>query len=491
MGVTSTGIFCRPICPARTPRRAYCRFFPSAAAARAAGFRPCLRCRPETAPGTPAWQGTAASVTRALRLIEAGALDGKGSVATLAERLGLGERHLRRLFARHVGTTPGAVARLRRVLFAKQLIDETAWPMRTVAEAAGFGSQRRFNAALREVYGRSPSALRDASRGGRDRAGLVRETPAPARPPRAVGPAVAAAPRVLTLGLAHHPPLDWEALRGFLAARAIPGVEACDAEGDGYARVVRDTDGVALVEVRPDPAADRLVVSVRTTVTGSLLDLTARLRRLFDLDADAAAIDGVLATVPVLRASVARWPGVRVPGAVDGFETAVRAVLGQQVSVAGATTLAARLVERWGDPLPPALGGVAGLERLFPTPERLADAPVETIGLPRARGETIRTLARAVAEAPGLLEPGASLEASTAAWEALPGIGPWTAQYVAMRVLREPDALPSGDLVLQRALAKTPGGRGTSREVEKALEGCRPFRAYAAIRLWQATVDGG
>lgn len=470
VGVTSTGIFCRPVCPARTPKVRNCTFWRSAAAAQAAGYRPCLRCRPEAAPGTPAWRGTAATVSRALRLIEDGALDGESSVEDLATRVGMSDRHLRRLFDRHLGTTPIAVAKLRRVLFAKQLLDETGLSMSEVASAAGFASQRRFNACLREVYGRSPSALRSARPG------------APAR--NASGP--------LQLSLPYRPPLAWEALLGFLRARAIAGVECV--EGGRYARSLRVGEGVARIRVACDTARGRLVVDVDLAGSASLLDVAGRLRRLFDLDADAVAIDAVLGRVRGLARHVRDVPGVRVPGTVDGFETAVRAVLGQQVSVKGATTLAGRIVARWGEALPPALAAhceEARLSALFPRPDALLDAPLEEIGLTRARAETIRGLARAVIDAPRLLAPAASLEEGAAAWQALRGVGPWTAQYVAMRVLREPDALPVGDLGLRKAVSRKNAEKpASSTEVAKRLEGCRPYRAYAAMRLWDDLATG-
>ena len=464
VGVTSTGIFCRPICPAPTPKARNCTFWRSAAAAQAAGFRPCLRCRPEAAPGTPAWRGTAATVTRALRLIEDGALDGDGSVERLAERLGIGDRHLRRLFDRHLGTTPVAVARIRRVLFAKQLLDETRLPMTEVALAAGFASQRRFNACMREVYGQAPSALRRAR----------------ARPTEEAGP--------LRLSLPYRPPFAWDALTRFLSGRAIPGVERV--EGAIYERAMRVGDGIARVRVEPDPGRSRLSVDVHLEGTTALFDVARRLRRLFDLDADAVAIDAALGRVRTLSKHVRAVPGVRVPGAVDGFETAVRAVLGQQVSVKGATTIAGRIVDRYGEGLPERLAGGEGIRALFPTAGALVEAPLEEVGLTRARADTIRGLAQAVLERPALLDPASDLEQAITAWESLRGIGPWTAHYVAMRVLGEPDALPVGDLGLRKALAAKGAEEPVSRAlVGKRLEGCRPYRAYAAMRLWDRLGD--
>jgi len=456
-GVTTTRIFCRPICPAPAPRAAHCRFFPSAAAAQAAGFRPCLRCRPEAAPGTAAWRGSAASVSRALRLIEKGALDGEGGVDALAAKLGMGARHLRRLFELHLGATPRDVARLRRVLFAKQLLDETALPMAEVAASAGFGSLRRFNACLSEVYGRPPSALR-----GRPRAA-------------AAGPAV-------VLSLPYRPPFDWDALLTFFTRRAIAGVERVD--GRTYQRTVRTAAGPAAVAVSDDPERRRLRVAVRMVSSAGLLELRTRLRQLFDLDADLAAIDAALVRSELLRADVRARPGMRVPGACDGFETAVRGILGQQISVAAASTLAGRIAERFGDPLPDPLQLDPALTRLFPTPAQLAEVPLESVGVIRARADAIRGLAKAVIDDPSLVDPGAGLEADLLRWQALPGVGPWTAQLVAMRVLREPDALPAGDLGLRKAITPPGASPRSAAELESLLEDCRPYRAYAAVRLW-------
>lgn len=480
-GVTTTGVFCRPICPAPTPKPANCRYFRSAAAARTAGFRPCLRCRPEAAPGTAAWRGSEATVSRALRLIEGGVLDGEGDVESLAAKLGVGARHLRRLFELHLGATPRDVAILRRVLFAKQLLDETTLPILAVAESAGFGSVRRFNATMKAVYGRPPTALRAA------RPAL------PARPVQRARRAVAASAEAgrapssdaampLVLSLAYRPPFAWDVLLAFLARRALPGVEAVV---DGtYRRTLRTAAGPAGIAVGHDPERARLRVEVRIASPAGLLELRERLRRLFDLDADPRAIDPVVARVPMLRADVRRRPGLRVPGACDGFETAVRVILGQQISVAGATTLAGRIAAALGDPLPAQLVPGPGLERLFPTADRLAEAELERLGVIRARAAAIRGLAQAVARDPDMIEPGAAPEKRLERWQALPGIGPWTAQLVAMRVLREPDALPASDLGLRQAITPKGATPRPAAEVERLLEPGRPYRAYAALRLW-------
>ena len=335
--VRSTGVFCRPVCPARTPKRENCLFVPCAAAARELGFRPCLRCRPETSPGTPAWLGTSATVSRAMRLIADGALD-DGSVGGLAERLGIGERHLRRLFLSHLGAAPLAVAQTRRLLFAKQLIDETDLPMARIAFASGFASIRRFNAAVQEAWGESPSGLRRGRRrSGGDRSEIV-------------------------LRIAYRPPFDWEGLLRFLAPRAIPGVEQVT-EGR-YRRTIRVDDAVGVVVVEPDPKGAALRARVRLSRPAPLVSVAERLRRVFDCGADPEVIAAHLARDRFLARHLAKTPGVRVPGAWDGFELAVRAILGQQVSVAAATRLSGRLVEAYGEPVR-VCGGEDGVGHAF------------------------------------------------------------------------------------------------------------------------------
>jgi AraC family transcriptional regulator of adaptative response / DNA-3-methyladenine glycosylase II len=456
VAVRTTGIYCRPVCPAPTPRRENCTFVACAAAAEEAGYRACLRCRPEAAPGTPAWQGSSATVMRALRLIEAGALDDSG-VDALAAKLGVGDRHLRRLFATHLGASPHAVAATRRSHFAKQLIDQTSMPMAEIAFAAGFASVRRFNDAIRSTFGRPPRALRRTQRG------------------RGAGDAG------VELRLAYRPPYAWEDLLAFLAARAIPGVE-CVTDGV-YRRSFRQDDAVGWLEVAPLPASNQLRVRVRAAGAPRLIDLARRLRALFDLGAAPDAIAAALRDDAALAKALRAAPGIRVPGALDGFELAVRAILGQQVSVRGATTLAGRLVAQFGaklpdDCLPPVSDGPVPTHE-FPSPELLADADVASIGLPGARAAAIRALAREVARGGLRLEPAADPDAAREALLALPGVGEWTAAYVAMRALREPDAFPAGDLGLRRALGVAAG------ELARRSEAWRPWRAYAAMLLWQ------
>ena len=454
-GVVTTGVYCRPVCPVRPAKPENVRWFACAAAAEAAGFRPCRRCRPEASPGTPAWSGTSAVVARALRLIAAGALD-EGGVDGLADRLGLGARQLRRLFATHLGASPAEVARARRAHFARTLLDETDLPMAEVAFSAGFGSIRDFNHALRATFGRTPTALRRA----RGRRGPVANHGG------------------VTVRLAFRPPLDWSGLLGFLAPRATPGVEAVAA--GVYRRTIAIDKGAGTIEVRAAAGEPHLLMRVRLARPERLLQVVARARRLFDLDADPVPIADHLAASPELTPLVARRPGLRVPGAWDAFELAVRAVLGQQVTVRGATTLAGRLVRAAGTPLDRAEDG---LTHLFPRPEALAHADLASVGVPRARAATIRALAGAVASGEVVLDASRGLEDAVARLAAVPGIGAWTAHYVAMRALGEPDAFPAADLGLRRALGNGAGRLAPARVAERA-EAWRPWRAYAVMHLW-------
>jgi AraC family transcriptional regulator of adaptative response / DNA-3-methyladenine glycosylase II len=464
VGVTSTGIYCRPICPARTPKRANVRFFASAAAAEAAGFRACLRCRPEVSPEAGAWRGAGASVARALALIEGGALDG-ADVAALAERLGLGERQLRRLFRQHLGASPVQVAQTRRVLLAKQLIHDTSLSMAEVALASGFGSVRRFNETFQRLYHRPPASLRR------------RNAQESARDPEA---------HALRLVLSYRPPYDWDALIGFLAARAIPGVEAVGP--DRYARAIALDGALGTLAVTPHPgrfSGRRLAVEVRFPRLTALPRILARVRRVFDLAADPALIGEHLSRDAGLAPLVEARPGLRVPGAWDGFELAVRAVLGQQITVAAARRLAGKLAQTYGEPLPEPWRA-EGLTLAFPAPQRLAQADLSSLGMPGARARALSSLAAAAAADPALFGPRASLDEAVAKLRGLAGIGEWTAQYIAMRELREPDAFPAADVGLMRALAGPDGVRPTSAQLLARAEAWRPWRAYAALHLWTA-----
>lgn len=455
IGVTSTGIYCRPVCPAAPNAQSrHTRYFGTAAAAHEAGFRPCLRCRPEAAPGTPAWAGTSAVVRRALRLIQEGALDGQ-SVTQFAARLGIGSRHLDRLFAQHVGASPLAVAQTRRLHFAKRLIDDSDLPMTQIALEAGFGSLRRFNDAFRGAYAQSPSALR---RGRGD------------TPPRGADGEV-------RLALSYRPPYDWKHLRAFLGARAIPGVERVDAES--YARLIRTADSYAEIRVSPLPGRDALELRVRGAPAGALFQIASAARRIFDLSADPQWIADGLERDRLLRPLLGRRPGLRIPGAWDPFECAVRAVLGQQVTVAGARTLAARLVQRFGDPV----ACTEGLTHLFPTPRILAAAALDGLGITGARITALKTLAQALVD--GRISFDRPAAEVVAGLKTLPGFGEWTAQYIAMRALGEPDALPGADLVLRR-MAGTGQGPLSTKAMEQRAERWRPWRSYAVMHLWCA-----
>jgi len=454
IGVLSTGVYCRSICRARTAKESNVRYFPSAAAAAEAGFRPCLRCRPECSPGTPGWAGTPSTVARALRLIDGSSLEETelkaGGVESLAERLGIGSRHLRRLFLRHLGATPSAVVRTRRMHFAKKLIDETSLPMNQVALASGFGSVRRFNEAIRKTYHRTPSQIRR----------LARQTEASQE-------------NQYFFRLGFRPPYDWSAMLAFLAPRLIPGVEALH---DGHYRrsiFFNGQDGYFDVSLGQEKNA--LDVCIKFGDPRSLIFIIERIRAMFDLNADSTEIVRCLGSDPLLAARVEVAPGLRVPGSWNGFELAVRAILGQQISVRAATTLAGRIARAFGRPF----SAASGLTHHFPSPEVLADTDFAGIGLPTARAKTIQALARAVCDGQIRLEGIVESDSVLAQLCQIPGIGKWTAQYVAMRALGEPDAFPSSDLGLLHA-----ADFDNPRELEARAEAWRPWRAYAALYLW-------
>ena len=456
--VTSTGIYCRPVCPARVPKRANCIFVASAAAAEAKGFRSCLRCRPETAPGTPAWSGTEASVARALRLIEEGALDESG-VEALAARVGLGERQLRRLFLTHIGATPQVVAGNRRLLAAKQMISETDMAMADIAYAAGFQSLRRFNDAVRASFGMAPSTLRR-------------------------GKARASAQDPITLRLGLRPPFDWQQMLGYLSFRAMPGVE--EITGTSYARSFQLGQTRGLLSVTQGTKANTLDVAIRIDATtrtnhsAPIRQIAARTRRIFDADADPVAVAAALGSDPLLGPRLAQAGGVRVPGAFDGFELGVRAIIGQQVSVKGATTLAGRVVKRCGEALAEPHGLIT---HYFPQAAVLADANLDGLGLTGGRIKTLKGFARAVADGAVSFSPAAGLDEKVAELCAVPGIGPWTAHYIALRAVGEPDAFPAADLGLRKAAGPV-GAPVSTKALEEMAESWRPWRGYAALLLW-------
>jgi AraC family transcriptional regulator of adaptative response / DNA-3-methyladenine glycosylase II len=453
IAVTSTGIYCRPICPSPTSKNSNVQYYATAAAAAEAGFRPCLRCRPEAAPGTPAWIGTSTVVRRALRLIDDGALD-DASVESLAMRVGVGARHLNRLFLQYVGASPIAVAQTRRLQFAKHLLDETGLPITQIALAAGFGSIRRFNTAFQNTYSRAPRELRKRPRG----------EPVDARDE-------------VVLRLAYRPPYHWGQMHDFLAKRALPGVERVDARG--YARTVALSAGPAVVCVRPLESQDALELRVKGAPPAALFQLLSAARRTFDLAADPAAIALAFKSDPLLSPLVRNAPGLRIPGAWDPFECAVRAVLGQQVSVAAGRTLAARLVARAGTAI---ATGAEGLTHLFPSPAQLEAANLDGLGITGARIRALQAMAGAVVD--GRVDFGLPAVDVASALASLPGFGDWTAQYIALRGLGEPDAFLSGDLVLRR-VAGPQGSPLSARLLEARAEAWRPWRAYAVMHLWR------
>ena len=452
--VRSTGIYCRPICPAPTALARNVEYFANAAAAATAGYRPCLRCRPEAAPGTPLTRARSDLVAAALRMIEAGALD-DSTIAAMARRIGVGERHLRRLFVAELGTGPLEIAATRRLLFAQKLLTETTLPITHIAHASGYGSLRRFNAAFIAGYHRAPRALRREQKPAPDNA--------------------------LMLRLPYREPYDFAALLNFFSRRAIPGIEIVDAQS--YMRRFAMGKTVGMLRVTQMPNEPALALSVQFEDTAQLQAICARVRRMFDLDADIAAINTQLRSDARLRACVRRNPGQRLPGGWDGFEIAVRAVLGQQISVAAARTFAVRMVERFGTAVNSKKNGETA--HLFPTAQVIADADLTTIGLPRARANALNAIARALCDGIVSFSPEQSLAQFVARWVELPGIGDWTAHYIAMRALSHPDAFPAADLVLRKAV--TPDGTlAPLKDLRAMAENWRPWRAYAVMHLWRS-----
>jgi AraC family transcriptional regulator, regulatory protein of adaptative response / DNA-3-methyladenine glycosylase II len=456
--VITTGIYCRPSCPATTPKRENVRFYPSAAAAQQAGFRACKRCRPDATPGSPEWDVRADVVARAVRLIADGLVDREG-VGGLARRLGYGERHVHRLLAAELGAGPLALARAQRARAARTLLETTDLRVADIAFAAGFSSVRQCNDTVREVFALSPTALRAAAR---------------ARPGDAP-------PGWIALRLAFRPPCDVGATLSFLALRAVPGIEVGD--GERYARTLALPHGTGVVEVEAPRRGESWVRAALRL--DDLRDLTAavqRTRRLLDLDADPGAIADVLGGDPVLGPLVAAAPGLRVPGHVDGAELAVRAVLGQQVSVVGARTLAGRLVHAHGAPLAEPIGG---LTHLFPTAAALAALDPTTLPMPRARARALVGVTAALADGTVVLDPGVDRDEAAAALGALAGIGPWTVDYVRLRALGDPDVFLPTDLGVRHAL--TARGVDPSPRAAAALAArWRPWRSYALLHLWEA-----
>ncbi|MFI1991162.1 AlkA N-terminal domain-containing protein [Actinoplanes sp. NPDC020271] len=467
--VRTTGIYCRPSCPAVTPKRENVTFYVSAAAAQRGGFRACRRCRPDAAPGSPEWDARADTVGRAMRLIGDGVVDREG-VTGLATRLGYTERHLNRMLTTELGAGPLALARAQRAQTARILVETTDLGLADIAFAAGFGSVRQFNDTMLEVYAQSPSRLREKRPIARGEAGVI------------------------NLRLAYRAPLHAASLLEFLDARTLPGVDEVD--GTTYRRGLVLPHGNGSVALRP---AERwILATLRLNDVRDLAPAVARCRRLFDLDADPEAVDGTLRADPALAAAVAAEPGVRVPRAVDGFEMAVRAVVGQQVSVSGARTTLGRIVRAAAAaaadggnadglgpsgpaPAPAFTNQLTG----FPSAAVVAELPDSAFGMPAARRATVRALAAAVADGKLDLEPGADRPDTTARLLELPGVGPWTAGYVAMRAIGDPDVFLPSDLAARRGAAAL-GLPDAARALAVHAERWRPWRSYALIRLWRA-----
>jgi AraC family transcriptional regulator of adaptative response / DNA-3-methyladenine glycosylase II len=446
--VHTTGIYCRPSCPAITPRRGNVSFHPSAAAAQRAGFRACKRCRPDACPGSPEWDVRGDLAGRALRLIGDGVIDREG-VAGLANRLGYSQRQLHRTLLTEVGAGPVALARAQRAQTARVLLETTEMPAADVAFASGFTSVRQFNDTIQAVFATTPSGLRAGRRG----------------PDAAVEPG-----GTITLRLPYRPPMDVDSTLGFLGARAVPAVEQYR-QGE-FTRVLRAPAGPALVAVAPGENA--LVCRATLTRPEDLVSVVARVRRLFDLDADPPAVDAQLGADPALGALVRKRPGLRAPGVVDGFELAVRAVVGQQISVRGARTLLGRIAAAHGEP------AFDGQWRLFPDAARLADVDPTTLPMPRTRAETLLALAASCSSGDLHLDPGADRERERTALLTVPGVGPWTADYVQMRALGDPDVLLASDLGVRN------GAVAAGASLSDGRPDWAPWRSYATFHLWSA-----
>jgi AraC family transcriptional regulator of adaptative response / DNA-3-methyladenine glycosylase II len=451
VAVSTTRIYCRPVCTARLPGRDRCSFYANAASAERAGYRPCLRCRPELAPGSAPVDAVRTAARWAAARIESGALN-EGDLERLAAEYGLSSRQLRRVVESEFGVTPVELAQTRRLLLAKQLLTDSALGMTEVAYASGFASVRRFNHLFKTRYGLNPTALRRQG------------TPAEHTD-------------VITLKLGYRPPLAWPRLAAYLASRGAAGVECV--QGGRYARTVALGKHRGWFAAQPLPQQNALRLEISSALMPVLPLLLARVRRLFDLDANPRIIEEYLCRDARLKPIVRKQSGLRVAGAFDGFELALRAVLGQQVSVKGASTLYGRVAAAFGEP---ALTPLEELKYFAPADEDIAAADVRklaSLGLTKKRAETIRALARAVAGGELRLEPGVDVEATLEQLQALPGIGAWTAHYIAMRALGYPDAFPHADLGLMNAL-----GFSRAKDMLAAAEPWRPWRAYAAQHLW-------
>ena len=464
VAVRTTRIYCRPVCRVRLPKQENCRFYPSAAAAEGEGYRPCLRCRPELAPGWAAIDSASQLARAAAHLIETGLADGT-DLTVVARKVGVTDRHLRRLFDTHFGVAPVAYAQTQRLLLAKRLLTDTSLTVLQVSHAAGFGSVRRLNASMQSRYRLTPTGLRARSRRARTSANN--------------GGANKGAERAFEFRLPLRLPYDWPHLQGFLSSRAIDGLES--AGKTEYKRVIavdfdkgRCIGWLGASVFRAKSASPVMTLKISTELAPVLAQVLPLARNLFDLDLEPGLITAALGDLATAH------PGLRLPGAVSGFEIAVRAVLGQQITVKAARTLAARFVQTFGESCE--FSGEPELTRAFPAPTSIAEASAEKIGklgIIRRRVQTIQTLAAALADGRLDLSPGAPVEATLSSLKATPGIGDWTAQYIAMRALRWPDAFPAADYGVMKALGVKTGAQAT-----KAAEHWRPWRAYAVMHLW-------
>ena len=457
IGVKTTGIYCRTVCPVKSPQFKNVTFFRTAAQADSQGFRPCLRCRPETSPGTPVWSGTSATVSRALRLIT-NEQEHCDKLEPLALRLGVSVRHLNRLFIKHLGASPKAVIQSHRLHTAKHLLDETNLNMIQVAQAAGYGSLRRFNDHIKRTYGISPSALRRRS---------------------------SKRPRLKSnddylFRLAYRPPYNWQHMLAFLSHRATPGVECVI--GDQYIRTIGTPQHPGLLRVNADSQKNQLILRIQHSQHELLFQHVEKVKSMFDLGADPVVILEQLKKDKSLWSWVKKNPGLRVPGCWNGFEIAVRSITGQQISVTGATTVMGQIVMQYGEKI----NQDENLSHLFPTPEVLAELDPDSLPMPKARALTIARIARAVADKEVTFDPAQELDQMIDQLIQIKGIGPWTAQYIAMRALAQPDALLEGDLVLEKKAAQLydKGDRMKTSELLELAQLWRPWRAYASMHIW-------
>lgn len=457
--VATTGIYCRPICPAAKPKFKNCDFVLSAAAAEDAGFRPCLRCRPEAAPGSPAWSGTGSTVSRAMRLLSENDLEGN-SMETLAARLGVGSRHLRRLFIDQIGVPPKSLLQTQRLHIAMHLLKETNLPVTRVCESSGFGSLRRFNDAIKKSFGMPPSEFR--KKHGR-RGGGKNRIP-------------------IKIRLDYRPPFDWPALLSYLDYRAIPGVESV--EGGIYSRTIALGTAKGILELRHNQAATSISARFDLDQPVSIAAAVRRVRDITDIDCRPDALLAGLGKDPLIGPLILVSQGVRVPGCWDVFELTLRAIFGQQISVVAAGTMLGRLTASYGTKI----GRESGVEKpylVFPAPEQILGQDLQKIGLTKSRAQTVLRVAEAFSEDSNFVHPSMPVDEALKRLQSIRGIGDWTAQYVALRALRAPDAFPAADLGLLRAV-KT----DSARELSQMAESWRPWRGYAAILLWQSLSSG-